>query len=133
MTSQRNMEIVRRSIDTFNVGGIEATAEFAHPDIVFEEPPSQPGVKTARGIDDVRATFSAFDEAWEEHRSELEEIRDLGEGEVLTLTVEHLRGREGVAFSQPCATIYTLREGKIARVRPFWDRADALRAAGLAD
>jgi ketosteroid isomerase-like protein len=131
--SQKNVEIVRRSIAAFNAGGIEATVEFAHPDVVFEEPPSQPGSKAARGLADALQTFSAFDAAWEEHRSEVEEIRDLGGGEVLALTIEHLRGRDGVAFSQPCGTIYTLEGEKFIRVRSFWERSQALEAAGLSE
>jgi ketosteroid isomerase-like protein len=129
--SQENVEIVRRSIDAFNAGGLAAAAEFAHPDLVFEEPPTQPGSITAHGVENARKTLSAFDDTWEEHRTEVEELRDLGGDDVLTLTVEHLRGRDGVAFSQPCGSICTLAEGKIIRLRPFWDRSDALDAAGL--
>ncbi len=131
--SRENVEIVRRSLTAFSAGGIEGAAEFAHPDIVFEEPPSQPGSKTARGFDDARTTLSAFDDAWDEHRFDVLEIRDLGGDRVLTFTIEHLRGRDGIAFSQPCATIYTLDEGKIIRLRPFWDRAEALKAAGVSE
>ena len=131
--SQENVEIVRRSFAAFSAGGLEGAAEFAHPDIVFEEPPSQPGSKTAHGFDDARTTLSAFDDAWAEHSSDLLEIRDLGGDRVLTFTTEHLRGRDGIAFSQPCATIFTLDEGKITRLRPFWNRAEALKAAGLSE
>ena len=46
------MEIVRRTIAAFNAGGYEAAAEFVHPELVFEEPPSQPGSKTAHGLSD---------------------------------------------------------------------------------
>lgn len=129
--SQENVEIVRNSIDAFNTGGLAAAAEFAHPDLVFEEPPTQPGSTTAHGVDDVGRTISAFDDAWEEHRTEVEEIRDLGGDEVLALTLEHLRGRDGVAFSQPSGSIFTLADGKIIRLRPFWDPAEAFKAAGL--
>lgn len=129
--SQENVDIVRRSIAAFNAGGVEATAEFVHPDIVFEEPPTQPGSKAARGVDSARETMSAFLDAWEEHRSEIEEIRDLGDNEVLALTIEHLRGRDGIEFAQGCGAIYTFCEGRIIRLRPFWERAKALEAAGL--
>ncbi len=47
--SEANVEIVRRSIAAFNAGGFEAAFAFAHPEVVFEEPPSQPGSKTAHG------------------------------------------------------------------------------------
>ncbi len=129
--SQENVEIVRRSVEAFNEGGLAATVEFAHPEIEFQEPPTQPAPRTAQGQEAVIETWSSFDEAWEEHRSELKEVRELTEDEVLLSSVEHFRGRDGVEITAPCWTIYTFRDGKIIKLRPFWDRAQALEAAGL--
>src|SRR5687767_10270366 len=104
-----NLEIVRRSVEAFNEGGLEAAAEFAHPDIEFQEPPSQPAPRTARGRESVRETWTSFDQAWSEHRTELREIQELAEDEVLMSSVEHFRGRDGMEISAPCWTIYTFR------------------------
>ena len=129
--SEENVEIVLRVIDAMNAGGVVGATEFFHPDLVFEEPPSQPGSEIAIGMGDAVDTYAAFDDAWEEHRTEVEEIRDLGGNDVLAVTIEHLRGRDGIEFAQPCASIVTLEEGKVIRLRPFWDRAEAFKAAGL--
>ena len=91
--SEENVEVVRRAIEAFSACGVEGVAEFVHPDVVVEEPPTQPGARTARGTEDAARTLSAFNETWEEHRTETEEIRDLGGDDVLALTFEHLRGR----------------------------------------
>ena len=131
--SESNVEIVRRSVDAFNEGGLTAAAEFAHPEIEFEEPPTQPAPRTARGQAATEETWGSFEAAWEEHRTEAKEIRELSEDEVLLSSVEHFRGRDGMEVSAPCWTIYTFRDGKIVRFRPFWDRAQALEAAGLSD
>ena len=127
------MEIVRRSVEAFNKAGLEAVAEFAHPEIEFEEPPTQPAPRAAHGQAATEETWASFDEAWEEHQSELKEVRELTEDEVLLSSVEHFRGRDGLEISAPCWTIYTFRDGKIIRFRPFWDRAQALEAAGLSE
>jgi ketosteroid isomerase-like protein len=131
--SQENVEIVRRSVAAFNEGGIEAVAQFAHPEIEFQEPPTQPAPRAARGVEETRETFTSFDEAWEEHQSEIKEIRELPGEEVLLSTVEHFRGRDGMELAAACWTVYTFREGKIIKLRPFWDRAQAFEAAGVSE
>jgi ketosteroid isomerase-like protein len=75
--------------------------------------------------------FQEFDSAWEEHRSETEEIRALDHERVLVLSIEHFRGRDGIEIRQPCGAIYTLREGKVIRMQSFWERETAFRAAGV--
>ena len=36
-------------------------------------------------------------------------------------------------MAQPCGSVYTLRDGKIVRLQSFWERRNALKAAGLAN
>jgi len=74
-----------------------------------------------------------FDEAWEENRFEIEEIRSLDDERVLALGINHFRGRGGIEVDQPSATLFTLREGKVTRMQSFWERDNALKAAGLAE
>jgi ketosteroid isomerase-like protein len=97
---------------------------------VFEEPPEQPAPRVARGRDAAAELFGEFDAAWEEHRSELEEVRALDPERVLVLSIEHFRGRDGIEVDQPAGAIFTLRDGRIVRLQAFWDRASALGAAG---
>jgi ketosteroid isomerase-like protein len=128
--SQENVEIIERLTDAFNEGGMGGAAALGLFDagIVFEEPPEQPSPTVAVGLDEVARTFGAFDEMWESHRSEPEELRVLDDGRILLLTVEHFLGRDGIEVSQPCGTIFTLLNEKVTRMQPFWDRATALEA-----
>jgi ketosteroid isomerase-like protein len=130
--SHENVEIVRRAAEAFNEQGFgsEDSLSFFDADVVFEEPPEQPAPRVARGRDEAVKIFAQFDEAWEEHRSEPEEVRALDDERVLVLSVEHFRGRDGIEIEQPCATIFTLRAGKIVRMQPFWERQTAFEAAG---
>ena len=133
--SQENVEILRRFGEAFNEGGFgsEATLSFFHDASVFEEPPEQPAPRVARGRESIRRVFTEFDEAWAEHRSDPEEIRVIDDERVLVLTIEHFRGRDGIEIEQPSGTIFTLRDGKIARMQSFWERETALNAAGLSE
>lgn len=132
--SRDNVETIRRAVEKFNeVGmGSDAAMAFLDPAVVFEEPPEQPGASIAHGRDTLQRMFGEFDAAWEGHRSEPEEIRALDEERVLLLSIEHFRGRDGVELSQACATIFTLRDGRVTRMQAFWDRANALAAADAA-
>ncbi|MFI5121565.1 MAG: nuclear transport factor 2 family protein [Vicinamibacteria bacterium] len=127
--STENVEIVRRMIETFNTGGIEAAVEFLDPEVEFHEPPEQPAPRVAHGACETREMFAAFDAAWEEHRSEPEEIRSLGGDDVLVLSIERFRGRDGIEVAQRAGTIVSLRDGRLFRWRAFWDQETALAAA----
>jgi ketosteroid isomerase-like protein len=132
--SQENVEIIRRLVDAFNEAGMAAPLEeFFADDAVFEEPPEQPSVTVAVGRDEVRRVFGRFDEAWEEHRSEPEELRAIDHERVLLLSIDHFRGRDGIEVSQPSATVWTLRDGRITRMQTFWERMTALKAVGLSE
>ncbi|MDQ3554694.1 MAG: nuclear transport factor 2 family protein [Chloroflexota bacterium] len=130
--SRENVEVVRRAVEAFNeVGMAESALRFFDPGGVFEEPPEQPSPTVAEGRDAAVRTFRQFDEAWEEHRSEPEDIRTIDDERVLVLSIEHFRGRDGIEISQPCGSIFTLRDGKIVRLQSFWERDNALKAAAL--
>jgi ketosteroid isomerase-like protein len=130
--SRENVEIVQRAIEAFNKAGLGSAEAAAYLDeaIVFEEPPEQPAPRVARGRDAAIEMFSQFDEAWKEHRSDAEEIRELDDGRVLLLSIEHFRGRDGIVVDQPCGTIFTLTDGRIVRMQSFWERKNAFEAAG---
>jgi ketosteroid isomerase-like protein len=130
--SQENLELVRQVMETFTEAGMEESARrFFHVDGVFEEPPEQPSPAVARGRDAAIRTYRQFDEAWEEHRSDVEEMRVVDDERVLVLSLEHFRGRDGIEVTQPCGNLFTLREGKVIRLQSFWERANAFAAAGL--
>ena len=69
---------------------------------------------------------------WESYERRDEEFIDLGDGRVLTLSRDKGRLRGGGEIEQKTAAIWTLRDGKIARVHAFQDRGRAKQAAGLA-
>ena len=92
--SQENVETVLRAMAVLNEDGIgsEAGLAFLHEGFVFEEPPEQPAPRVARGRDAAVEMLKQFNEAWEAHRSELQEARALDPERVLVLSVEHFRG-----------------------------------------
>ena len=133
--SQQNVETVRRAVEAFNEFGFDAlsTSDLVTDDIEFHEPPEQPAPRVTRGREEVRALAQEFDAAWEEHQSEAQEIRVVGPDQVLLISVERFKGRDGIALEAPFAAILRLRHGKIARWQAFWDKLNAFEAAGLSE
>jgi ketosteroid isomerase-like protein len=130
--SHENVELVRRMVGVFNEQGIEAVGPaFLAEDVEFREPPEQPGAQVARGREQTVQFFARFDEAWESHQSEPEEIRALDADRVLLLSVERFRGRDGIEVAHPAGSIFTLQRGRVRRWEGFWNRESALEAAGL--
>src|SRR6185312_1489966 len=94
--SQENVEIVRRMYEAWMAGDDEAIYSIFDPAIRLNPDPEASWV----GIDDdyvghdgIRRYMGAVYEAFEDYRPEVERIIDAGEERVLTLAVEHGRGR----------------------------------------
>lgn len=84
-----------------------------------------------RGHTEVIAAFEDYFATWERLELKPEEVIDTGE-ELIVFVHEVARGRgSGVIVETDTATISTLRDGSIVRVRSFMDRSEALQAVGL--
>jgi ketosteroid isomerase-like protein len=129
-----NLEIVREMYERRERGDMDV-AEFVHPEIEFARIGSDlPGVAGEwRGLDGMRRATVEYLNVWEDYRFEVERMIDLGD-RVLVLERQTARGRRsGANISQDVGTLLTLRDGVIVRWEYYWERADALEAAGIAE
>ena len=136
--SQETVEIVRRIDHAWMAGDFETVLSTYDRDIRLNPDPEAwwVGVEDDYlGPDGVRRYLRAVYEAFEDYRPEVEQIIDAGEGRVLTLAVEHGRGRGSGAEVQAAKTahLWTLRDGKAVRLDLFLDRERALEAVGLSE
>jgi ketosteroid isomerase-like protein len=133
--SEQNVEIVTRAIDAFNRAGadVETLSPFYDADIEFQEDAKLPEAGLYRGSDAVAGYVRQYLEAFEDYRYEIEEIYDAGH-KVLVFNRQLGRGKgSGAPVEMRNAWLFFLCEGRIVRIRPYWDRAEALAAAGLPD
>ncbi|HEY4451531.1 MAG TPA: nuclear transport factor 2 family protein [Solirubrobacteraceae bacterium] len=131
--SQANVEIVGRSIDALNRRDLDRFVDLTTPD--YELLPAMTGFAgtSFRGRAGVESYFAELHDAWEEFRVIGEEFHDLGDRVLVLMRVEG-RGRgSGIPVDALQAIIVDLRGEKISRTRSYLDRAEALRAAGLAE
>ena len=86
-----------------------------------------------RGREGIETYLADIGEAWEEYRVLAEEFRDLDDRVVMLGRIEG-RGRGSRAWiDSPTGTIFEFLNGKMSRVRTYFDHGEALRAAGLED
>ena len=131
--SRENVDSVRRGLEAFRRGGVEALLDFIDPE--FETTtPAELSVEpsTYRGHDGLRRYFESFYEVMEEIRFEAEEFVDAGE-RVVVPTRLIARGRgTGIDTEQRLTMVWTVRGGKAVRLDSYGTKAEALAAAGLA-
>jgi ketosteroid isomerase-like protein len=131
--SQENVEVVRKVIDAFNRGDLDAWLGFLSPEVVWESLPL-PGFRDVyRGRTEAREWRELLLEVFDFHL-EIDEITALGDDRVLMAASGRGRGRgSGIPVERTSWEITWLADGLIARRQVFWTRDEALEAAGLSE
>ena len=131
--SQESMEVVRKALQAFVDGGLDAMAEFWDPDIhwraaegaVDDVGEMHGQVAVRRYVQDWIDTFDGFSVV-------VEELRDVGDDRVLG--IQRLKGRaklSGTETDLRYAVVSIVRDGKVVRGREYLSVEDALEAVGL--
>ena len=131
--SQENVEMVRRAIDSINRGrlAVEDLADDFEMDWSNSVGPLK-GVY--RGLEQVNEMFQSFREVWDRLRWDIQEVIDLDGGRVLIVNRVRMRGRTSHVEVEATGTqVWTMRDGKLASVKLYQSRADALEALGLSE
>ncbi len=131
--SQQNFALVRRFEDAFTRRDLDAALSCVHADFEFDWSNSMgPFVGTYRGHEGLRRFWSELLEVWEEFSPQAEEHVECSNDTLITLDVVRGRGKgSGIDMEAHGAMLWTLREGKISRVKMFQTRDDALEAVRL--
>ena len=131
--SEENVEVVRRVLQAFADGDLDAMPELWDPDIDW---------RAAEGaIDDigemhgpvaVRRYIQDWIDTFDDFGVVVEELRDVGDDRVLS--IQRGKGRaklSDIEIDLRYAVVNTVRDGKVVRVREYLNVEDALAAAGL--
>ena len=109
----------------------ELIAQTCTPDIEWVEDPKRADGMIRRGHEGVRESWERWLEEWDDWGGEVEQVIDCGD-DVLAIVDERGRGATSrVSVDSRNYIILTIRDGKIARYREFYDELEALEAAGL--
>jgi len=143
--SQENVELVLGSIPASNVDIAPffrddemwarlaaAWTRFLHSDFQCTAALFGSEISYGVGIDSFRALWLDWLAPWETYRTETEETIDLGD-RVVWLGLDFGRRKGSTAeVKGDVAVLWTFRDGKVARWDGYTDRAEALKAVGLA-
>ena len=126
-----NVEVVNRVVDALNRADIDAVAESVSQDFELDFSNSRgPMSGIYRGPDGIREFVRSFFEPWASIEFKPEEVIELVDGRVLGVAQVRAKGHgSGVAVSAKGANVWTIRSGKVAAVKLYQSKEEALEAA----
>jgi ketosteroid isomerase-like protein len=130
--SQENVDVVRRGYARFSELG-EISGELTAPDFVWDMSKFSgwPEQQTYEGIEGARTFLRDWTEAWDDWSLEIVELHDAGE-QVVAVMRQHGRSKTtGLNVDMTFAQVWTVRDGKQARMEMYADPAEAFEATGL--
>ena len=134
MAESENVALVRAIIESFGAGDLEFPFAHYDPDIVWENfSPSPAGMdEVYEGHEGVRRFWRQWLGPWEHMAFEQEAYFD-AEDKVVVFQRMLARGKTSGAEAGfgDYAQVWTLRDGRVTRMKFYADRDEALRAAGL--
>ncbi len=130
--SERNIELIRGTVEAFNARDIEAFVVYFDRSAELHSAFAAVGGASYHGHDGLRAYFGDFEEVWgDEIRVEPEAYFDLGE-QTLGFLVMHGRGRpSGAEVAMPIASVLRWRDGLCVHFKSYAQREEALRDLGV--
>jgi len=133
--SEENVNRATRSFEQLGEGGFEAVREMIDPDLVYETSPNLPDAGIYTGRERVREFMEEqWDVVWGGTPDvEIERSFDCGDDVLLFVRVRGRGSHTRIPLDVSIAQLLTLKGGKLARVKVFPDRQEALEAAGLSE
>ena len=131
--SEENVEILRRGFEALNARDLDRYyVEFFDPEVEWQSSAEDPDAATHRGLQAYKRYLEQWLESFDGLRADVEESIDVGDGRVFTWNRWTGRGSgSGAPADWYLAIIFTMRDGKIVRGEEYFDRDEALEAAGL--
>ena len=132
--SQEKVEVVRRMLQAFHDGDIEAILAECDPGVEWQEQ-SIPGVEPLfLGHDGVRRWWAV--EGLEElgyMKGRLDGVKETDDTVIASVCFEGQGRRSGARVPMPVHLVLAFRDGKVARRQVFQTLAEALEAVGLSE
>jgi ketosteroid isomerase-like protein len=131
---QENIEVVRGAYERFAATG-RPDAEITTRDFVWDMSNFHgwPEQRLYEGREGSETFLSEWTAVWDDWELEVEALHDAGE-KVVALVRQRGRSKAaGMPVDMYFAQVWTLRDGKQARMEMYSDPDEALKAVGLAD
>jgi ketosteroid isomerase-like protein len=131
--STKDVEIVRRSIEAFARGDLDALLAVSDPDVQWTLAADEPNPGTYRGHDGLRRFASDISEPWTDRLKgtmSFEAFIDCGDWVVVPWTAR-VHGRiSGIPMELTETYAVQVEDGRIVRVDEYRTKAEAMEAVG---
>jgi ketosteroid isomerase-like protein len=133
--SQENVEIVRRGFEALNARDLDRYyVEFFDPEVEWQTSREDPDAAIHRGRPEYKRYLEQWIGSFDGLHADVGEYIDVGDDRVFTWSRFTGRGRtSGAAADWYLAIIFAIRDGKVVRGEEYFDRDEALAAAGLSE
>ena len=131
--SQENVEVVRRFVECWASGNIDAAVTELHPDAEWHNTAVFPGPRTVRGAKAIEDFWRDLTEAWSLGGGRMERVADGGDVVVIEVRGWARGHGSGVPVDTRWAHSFRLQGGKVVCVRTYGSYGKALEAAGLSE
>ena len=129
--SQENVEMVKRAVEAINRRDIDGYLAWCTEDVQLVTPVADVA-GAYDGPDGIRRFFTDIADAAPDFKIVIEGLEAVGPDRVLGFMCVTGTGRaSGIPIENATGNVYDIADGKIQRIRVFFDRNQALEAAGL--
>ena len=127
--SQANVEMVRNGVEAWMSGDVAAVLAMWDEKIEWIAPPEDPDQPVVVGNVAAAEAMAQWLSTWDAYRYEPGELIDAGEDVVQA--GRQVMAARGAEVSSEIFFVWTVRDGRAVRLRMFYKRGQALKAAGL--
>ena len=131
--SQANVELVRSTFDSLLRGDDEDATRGFREDAVWHNTSVFPDPSICVGPQAILNFWATLTETFQESQTDVEQVVEGGDAVVLSLHSVGRGNASGVPVDVRWAAVFRVIDGKISRVDVHGNRANALKAAGLAE
>lgn len=131
MPEDDNLKFVLDAYARFNAGDRVANLDYWHEDAEYHAAREDPDSAIHRGIEAVRRQFRSWVDAYPDLQVEPVEARANGDMVFLWVRFTGHGAASGAPMEMELAHVITIRDGRVARTTEYFDRNEALEAAGL--
>jgi ketosteroid isomerase-like protein len=127
------VKVVQRAIAAVNARDLDGYLACCTADVELRTPFDAVG-GVYEGPQGIKRFLADLEDATPDFRIDLQGLEAIGPDRVLAFIRAGSTGRaSGIPLAADTANVYDLIDGKINRIRVFFDRREALKAVGLAD
>jgi ketosteroid isomerase-like protein len=131
--SEENVEITRDAYERWNRGDF-GWATLVAPEFEYEAGAALVGLSGGyRGVEGFMRFLEQFWGQFDEPHAEPQEFIEAGDSVLAVITFQGRGKQSGVEVNMEVFQLWTFRNGKVVRGQGFFDRAEALEAAGLSE